>query len=76
MHIYSYVQRLAWKLFILPANTRAMKGVKNKPEEDYHEPLVLDHDKMFYSYGTGHQECLAHILRYFKDSMDNEPERT
>lgn len=53
-----------------------MKGVKNKPEEDYHEPLVLDHDKMFYSYGTGHQECLAHILRYFKDSMDNEPERT
>ena len=29
-----------------------------------------------YKYGTDHQECLAHILRYLKDSMENEPERT
>ena len=28
------------------------------------------------NYGAQHQECLAHILRYLKDSMDNEPERT
>lgn len=26
--------------------------------------------------GTDHQECLAHVLRYLKDSMDNEPDRT
>ena len=30
---------------------------------------------LFYSYGTEHQECLAHVLRYPKDSMDNEPGR-
>lgn len=35
-----------------------------------------DHDVTYYSYGSGHQECLAHILRYLKDSIQNEPERT
>lgn len=35
-----------------------------------------NHDKTFYNYGTDHQECLAHILRYLKDSIDNEPERS
>ena len=30
----------------------------------------------FYNYGTDHQECLAHVLRYLKGSMDNEPDRT
>ena len=34
------------------------------------------HDRTFYNYGTAHQECLAHILRYLKDSIDNEPDRT
>ena len=44
--------------------------------EDYQGTLVHDHDKTFYSYGSSHQECLAHVLRYLKDSMDNEPDRT
>ena len=35
-----------------------------------------DHDATFYKYGSSHQECLAHILRYLKDSIDNEPDRT
>lgn len=52
------------------------EGVKGTPAEDYQGTLVHDHDKTFYNYGTDHQECLAHILRYLKDSMDNEPERT
>lgn len=26
----------------------------------------------FYNYGTNHQECLAHVLRYLKNSMENE----
>ena len=30
----------------------------------------------FYSYGSDHQECLSHILRYLKDSIQNEPDRT
>lgn len=51
------------------------EGVKGTPVEDYQGILVHDHDKTFYRYGTGHQECLAHILRYLKDSMENEPER-
>ena len=49
------------------------KGVKGTPVEDYQGILVHDHDKTFYNYGSEHQECLVHALRYLKDSMDNEP---
>lgn len=52
------------------------EGVKGTPAEDYQGVLVHDHDTTFYRYGADHQECLAHILRYLKDSMENEPERT
>jgi hypothetical protein len=48
------------------------EGVKGTPVEDYQGILVHDHDKTFYSYGTGHQECNSHPLRYLKDSIDNE----
>lgn len=51
-------------------------GVKGTVTEDYQGILVHDHEKTFYSYGTEHQECLAHILRYLKDSINNESERT
>jgi hypothetical protein len=49
------------------------EGVKGTPVEDYQGILVHDHDTTFYSYGTGHQECMSHPLRYLKGSMDNEP---
>lgn len=49
------------------------EGVKGTPVEDYQGILVHDHDKTFYSYGGERQECLAHPLRYLKDSMVNEP---
>ena len=49
------------------------EGVKGTPVENYQGILVHDHDKTFYNYGNEHQECLSHILRYLKDSMDNEP---
>ena len=52
------------------------EGVKGTVAEDYQGTLVHDHDRTFYSYGAEHQECLAHVLRYLKDSMDNEPDRT
>lgn len=52
------------------------EGVKGTPVEDYQGTLIHDHDRTFYNYGTAHQECLAHILRYLKDSIDNEPDRT
>lgn len=52
------------------------EGLKGTPVEDYQQTLVHDHDITYYSYGGDHQECLAHVLRYLKDSMDNEPELT
>ncbi|MDC7288860.1 transposase [Blautia schinkii] len=52
------------------------EGVKGTVTEDYQGILVHDHDITFYKYGADHQECLAHVLRYLKDSIDNEPDRT
>lgn len=49
------------------------KGILETPVECYHGILVHDHDVTFYSYGDNHQECLIHVLRYLKDSMENEP---
>ena len=49
------------------------EGVKGTPAEHYQHTLVHDHDKTFSSYGSRHQECNAHPVRYLKDSMDNEP---
>jgi len=51
-------------------------GIKGTPVEDYQQTLVHDHDKTYYNYGGSHQECLAHVLRYLKDSIDNEPNLT
>lgn len=51
------------------------EGVKGTVARDYQGILVHDHESTFYNYGTDHQECLAHVLRYLKDSIDNEPDR-
>jgi len=51
-------------------------GIAGTLIEDYQGILIHDHEKTFYRYGTAHQECLAHVLRYLKGSMENEPERT
>lgn len=47
-------------------------GIAGTPVEGNEFILVHDHDKTYYSYGSDHQECLAHVLRYLKDSMENE----
>jgi hypothetical protein len=52
---------------------KGTEGVKGTPVEDYMGTLVHDHDPTFYNYGTAHQECIEHILRYLKDSIQNEP---
>lgn len=49
------------------------KGVAGTPVEDYQGILVHDHDLTFYNYGSEHQECLSHVLRYLKSSIENEP---
>ncbi len=52
------------------------EDVKGTMAEEYQGILVHDHEKTFYGYGVDHQECLAHVLRYLKDSIKNEPEWT
>lgn len=64
------------KALYFARNKKGHAGVKGTPTEDYQGILDHDHDVTFYNYGSKHQECLAHILRYLKDSMANEPDRT
>lgn len=52
--------------------TKGHAGIKGTPVEENQFILVHDHDRTYYSYGSDHQECLAHVLRYLKDSMENE----
>lgn len=52
------------------------EGIKDTPVETYQGIMVHDHDKTFYSYGSGHQECDEHVLRYLKGSMENKPHLT
>lgn len=35
--------------------------------------IIHDHDKTYYSYGSSHQECLAHVLRYLVGAIESEP---
>lgn len=48
-------------------------GVRGTPLEGYVGTVVHDHDRTFYSYGTGHQECTQHDIRYLTGSIQNEP---
>ena len=52
------------------------KGVKGTPVIDFQGILVHDHDPTFYNYGSAHQECLAHILRYLLGSIEYEKNLT
>ena len=47
-------------------------GIKGTPVEAFSGILIHDHESCFYSYGSDHQECLVHIERYLRDSMENE----
>lgn len=70
------VRRQMEKHCTLLVRKKGHEGVKGTVTEDYQEILVHDYDITFYDYGTNHQECLAYVLRYLKDSMDNELNRT
>lgn len=52
------------------------EGVKGSPVENYVGILVSDHETALAKHGSKHQECLAHILRYAKDGVENEPDKT
>ena len=64
------------KAMYFASRKKGHEGVKGTPVEDYQGILVHDHEKTFFHYGTDHQECLAHVLRYLKDSIENEADRT
>lgn len=51
-------------------------GIKDTPVETFGGILIHDHEACFYSYGCGHQECMVHIERYLKDSIENEKDLT
>ena len=51
------------------------EGIKGTPLEGYVGTVVHEHDTTFYRYGTGHQECMQHNIRYLIGSCQNEPER-
>ena len=72
-NMYVYVCATPDKIMYFAREHKGHKGVERTPIEDYQGILVHDHDLTFYNYGSDHQECLVHILRYLKDSMENEP---
>ena len=52
------------------------EGVKGSPLEFYDGILISDHEASLVKHGSQHQECLAHLLRYAKSGMENEPDNT
>ena len=60
------------KVYYSASPKKGHTGVKGTPAENYQGILVHDHEVTFYHYGSDHQECLAHVLCYLKDSMQNE----
>lgn len=52
------------------------EAFKGTPVEFFLNTLIHDHDKTMYHYGSEHQECNAHHLRYLKGAMENEPNLT
>ena len=57
-------------------NHKGHEGLSQTPIKNFTGTLVHDHDRSYYSYGSDHQECLAHILRYLVGAMENEPHLT
>lgn len=49
------------------------EGVKGSPVEVYNGTITSDHESTFHNYGKYHQECLIHIERNLRSSIENEP---
>jgi hypothetical protein len=48
-------------------------GLSQTPVKNFEGTVIHDHDKSYYSYGSSHQECLAHVLRYLVGAIESEP---
>ena len=74
-NVYVCASPDASKVLFFSRASKGHKGIEGTPVEKHCGTLVHDHDTSYYKYGTRHQECLAHVLRYLKDSIANEAER-
>lgn len=70
-NIFVYANHNA-KLYSAQAH-KGIAALTGSPIDDYTGTLVHDHDLSFYHFGTGHQECNVHVLRYLLDAAENEP---
>ncbi len=61
---------------MLAREHKGHEGVAGTPLAGYVGCVSHDHDRTFYSYGTSHQECLQHAIRYLVGSTQNEPHLT
>lgn len=50
------------------------EGVKGSPVELYQGTVISDHEATFQNYGSRHQECMVHVERYLRSSIENEPD--
>lgn len=51
-------------------------GLSQTPVKHFEGTLVHDHDRSYYSYGSSHQECIAHVLRYLVGAIENDSHLT
>lgn len=47
--------------------------LQKKLNTNFEGTIIHDHDKTYYTYGSSHQECLAHVLRYLVGAIESEP---
>ncbi|MCD8154950.1 MAG: transposase [Clostridiales bacterium] len=57
-------------------DTKGDDAITGTPVEFFTNVLLHDHDKTFYHYGSAHQECNEHHLRYLKGASEMEPNLT
>ncbi len=57
---------------------KTLKDLENTPVDGFTGALVHDHETAFYRFGNKslHQECIAHILRYLKAAIEENPNLT
>ena len=60
----------------LARENKGHAGIKDTPVETFGGILIHDHEACFYSYGCDHQECMVHIERHLRDSIENEKNLT
>ncbi len=61
---------------MLGRRSKGHAGIEGSPLADYVGCVEHDHDTTFNSYGTSHQECMQHNIRYLAGSVQNEPHLT